>query len=43
LTARQKELLQEFEQSMHESNMPHSPKSKSWLDSVKKFFEDLAT
>ena len=39
LTARQKELLQEFETTLRDSNTIHSPKSSSWFDSVKKFFE----
>lgn len=41
LNARQKELLREFQESMQGSNTPHNPKSSSWLDSVKNFFEDL--
>lgn len=41
LTARQKELLQEFEDSMKDNNHRHSPKQNSWFDSVKKFFEDM--
>jgi molecular chaperone DnaJ len=41
LTSRQKELLSEFEQSMREGNKQHSPKESSWLDGVKKFFEDM--
>ncbi len=41
LTAKQKELLIEFQNSMRDSNMPHTPKSTSWLDSVKKFLEDI--
>ena len=40
LTARQKELLQEFEESL-EGNDKHSPRHHSWLDGVKKFFEDM--
>ncbi|EDN70973.1 DnaJ-class molecular chaperone with C-terminal Zn finger domain [Beggiatoa sp. PS] len=40
LTPRQKELLKEFESSMHGSKR-HSPKQSSWLDGVKKFFEDM--
>lgn len=39
LTARQKELLQEFEASLNGDR--HSPKASSWLDGVKKFFEDM--
>jgi molecular chaperone DnaJ len=41
LTTHQKELLQEFEKSMREGNTQHSPKESSWLDGVKKFFEDM--
>jgi molecular chaperone DnaJ len=40
LTARQKELLQEFDESMQGENK-HSPRHHSWLDGVKKFFEDM--
>ncbi len=38
LTREQKELLQEFEGTMHSR---HSPRSSSWMDGVKKFFEDM--
>jgi len=41
LTPRQKELLREFEKSMGKSKR-HSPKQSSWLDGVKKFFEDIS-
>jgi molecular chaperone DnaJ len=41
LNAKQKELLREFENSMHENSVTHSPKEHSWLDGVKKFFEDI--
>ncbi|MDY6992438.1 MAG: molecular chaperone DnaJ [Pseudomonadota bacterium] len=40
LTHQQKELLKEFEKSMRDSKR-HSPKESSWLDGVKKFFEDM--
>lgn len=43
LTKRQKELLKEFEVSMNEDNVNHSPRAASWLDGVKKFFEDMKT
>ena len=43
LTKKQKELLKEFETSMHEDNVNHSPRAASWLDGVKKFFEDMKT
>ena len=38
LTSHQRELLQEFGSSMGKK---HSPKQNSWLDGVKKFFEDM--
>ncbi len=43
LTARQKELLREFEASMQEGGKRHSPQESSWLDRVKGFFEDLGS
>jgi molecular chaperone DnaJ len=39
LTAKQKELLHEFERMLKEGR--HSPRASSWLDGVKKFFEDM--
>ena len=41
LTKKQKELLKEFEDSLKDDNVNHSPKASSWLDGVKKFFEDM--
>ncbi|MDX1319079.1 MAG: DnaJ C-terminal domain-containing protein, partial [Oceanospirillum sp.] len=41
LTDRQKELLREFQGSMEDTEGRHSPKTNSWFDSVKKFFEDF--
>ncbi len=41
LSQQQKELLREFEATLQERNGKHSPKARSWLDGVKKFFEDL--
>lgn len=41
LTSRQKELLQEFQESMAETSHKHSPKKSGWFDSVKNFFEDF--
>jgi molecular chaperone DnaJ len=41
LTAEQKDLLRKFEDSLHGSNSTHAPKSSSWLDSVKHFFDSL--
>jgi len=39
LTDEQKDLLRQFDSSMSGSNTAHSPKSESWLDKVKQFFE----
>ena len=39
LTARQKELLQELQQSLE--GKKHSPRSKGWFDGVKKFFDEV--
>lgn len=41
LNREQKELLREFERSMAENAHTHRPKTHSWLDGVKKFFDDL--
>ncbi len=41
LTKKQKELLRELEASMAGDNVHHSPRASSWLDGVKKFFEDM--
>jgi molecular chaperone DnaJ len=40
LTAKQRELLEQFNKSMSASNK-HSPQSSSWFNKVKKFFEDM--
>lgn len=40
LTTKQKDLLREFETSM-QGDDKHSPRHHSWLDGVKKFFEDM--
>jgi molecular chaperone DnaJ len=39
LTARQRELLREFEAISEQDNARHNPRAKSWLDKVKEFFE----
>jgi molecular chaperone DnaJ len=39
LSKKQKELLQEFDDSMKGSHSKHSPKHSSWLDAVKQFFD----
>ncbi|MCW8900083.1 MAG: molecular chaperone DnaJ [Gammaproteobacteria bacterium] len=41
LTKHQKELLQEFEKSLKDDSVNHSPRASGWLDGVKKFFEDM--
>ena len=41
LTKKQKDLLREFENSMKDDSVNHSPRASSWLDGVKKFFEDM--
>ncbi|MCI0400789.1 MAG: molecular chaperone DnaJ [Gammaproteobacteria bacterium] len=40
LDRRQKDLLAELEKSMSTDGRRHSPRTASWLDGVKKFFED---
>ena len=41
LTSRQKELLEELQETLDDGATKHSPRQKSWLDGVKKFFEDM--
>lgn len=41
LNREQKELLRTFGESMGQSEVRHSPKEASWLDGVKRFFEDM--
>jgi molecular chaperone DnaJ len=41
LTDEQKELLRKFADSMHGSTRNHSPRERSWLDGVKRFFETM--
>jgi molecular chaperone DnaJ len=42
LTTRQRDLLREFEASLHEGgHRRHNPKATSWLDGVKNFFEGM--
>jgi molecular chaperone DnaJ len=41
LTAKQKELLAAFDDSVRGSKRTHDPKASSWLDAVKSFFEDI--
>jgi len=41
LTPQQKDLMREFAASLEPGRHSHSPKTHSWLDGVKKFFEDM--
>ncbi len=41
LNGEQKELLEKLGASMGKSAKKHSPNENSWLDNVKKFFEDM--
>jgi molecular chaperone DnaJ len=41
LNAEQKELLRQFDQTLHEGGSRHRPQESSWLDGVKKFFEGM--
>ena len=41
LTAQQKELLKQFEQTLSGSQDRHNPRSTNWLDGVKKFFDGV--
>ena len=41
LSAKQKELLREFSKSLENDKRSHAPQQHSWLDSVKRFFEDM--
>ncbi len=41
LNGEQKELLEQLGQSMGKASNKHSPNENSWIDSMKKFFEDM--
>lgn len=41
LTSEQKGLLEQFESSIESGGEKHSPKARSWKDSVKAFFDEL--
>jgi len=43
LTKRQKDLLQEFDETLHEGGSKHSPQESSWSDKIKSFFDDIVT
>jgi len=40
LSKKQKELLSDFEDSMKQGGNKHSPRASSWLDGVKRFFDN---
>lgn len=41
LSDKQKDLLRDFDATLQHAENTHSPRTHSWLDGVKKFFEDL--
>ena len=41
LSSEQKDLLEQFGNSMGKAVKKHSPNEKSWIDGMKKFFEDM--
>jgi len=41
LTQKQRELLEQFGETLEEGGAKHNPQTKSWLDGVRRFFEDL--
>ncbi len=43
LNSEQKELLRQFEASLDKGGDRHSPRTRSWLDGVREFFEKLAS
>jgi molecular chaperone DnaJ len=41
LTEEQRELLQQFDRTMRDSARNHSPRERTWMDGVKRFFETI--
>lgn len=41
LTSEQKDLLRQFDAAIEEGGSRHSPRARSWIDGVKKFFEKM--
>jgi molecular chaperone DnaJ len=41
LTGEQKELLRKFDESLRNDRREHNPRERTWLEGVKKFFEDI--
>ena len=42
LTSEQKDLLQQFEESIQEGGEKHSPRAGGWIDTVKRFFDRIS-
>jgi molecular chaperone DnaJ len=42
LSSEQKDLLQQFEESIHAGGEKHSPRAGGWLDTVKRFFDRIS-
>ena len=43
LNKRQKELLEELGQSLDKDNINHSPQASTWIDGVKRFFDNMTS
>jgi molecular chaperone DnaJ len=43
LSKEQRELLEQFEQSMKQGGKRHSPKESSWTDKIRSFFDDIVS
>ena len=41
LTKEQKELLQQFDDTLNKGSRQHNPQSRGWVDGVKKFFDEM--
>jgi molecular chaperone DnaJ len=41
LSGEQKELLRKFDESLRNDRREHNPRERTWLEGVKKFFEDI--
>ncbi|MEE4277525.1 MAG: molecular chaperone DnaJ [Halieaceae bacterium] len=41
LSKKQKDLLRELQDSLHEGGHGHSPRQRSWFEGVKRFFDDM--
>ena len=43
LSKKQKDLLEEFDKTLHDGGSKHSPQESSWADKIKSFFDDIVT